>query len=445
VLVNRCRRLARQAYYRLKGFPLYRILDGLERSQYWSQAQRTALQDEKLRRLVRHAYETVPYYRRRMDEAGVRPDDVRGVADLPRLPLLTRQQVRDAGADLISRAGSVGPPTCYTTGGSTGEPLRTWTDLRGIAWANAAYYRGLRYAGYDLDRDRLAILFGGSLKEGRRLFRRCGLGGLDLHLSAYDLRPETTTAYHEKLQRFRPHFLKGYAGATYLLARSLAAAGLSAPPLRAVFTTCEHLPDYQRRYIEDFFGARVFDYYGCVEIHSLGYECAAHQGFHIPEEHVVVETAGLEGEESDNGRGALVLTDLDNYYMPLLRYRNGDAGTVLREPCSCGRMLRRIAPLHGRISDLLRSTDGNLVGGGVVDYVLGATRHIREFCLIQEDERTCRLQYILDKTDEEIPLVVGQLKQFLGRDMTIITEPVASIPLTAAGKRRFTMSRLNDT
>ena len=118
------------------------------------------------------------------------------------------------------------------------------------------------------------------------------------------------------------------------------------------------------------------------------------------------------------------------------------AGELTDEPCACGRTLRRIARLHGRISDLLRSTDGNLVDGGVIDYVLGKTHHIREYCLIQETEKQCRLQYVVDQTDQEIPEVLDQLRQFLGQDMHIVAEAVERIPLTKSGKRRFTMSRL---
>jgi phenylacetate-CoA ligase len=439
------RRLVRRGYFWFKKYPLYSLLSQLERSQYGSRAELALLQDTKVSRLIRHAYDTVPFYRRRMDASRLKPDDIQTVADLPKLPVLTRQDIRDFGRDLISTAGSVGQPILGNTGGTTGAPLQTWNDLRGTVWSIAAYYRGLGWAGYDLDRDRLAILFGGSLKRGRRIL---GTGrwrpSLALSLSAYDIRPETMRDYYDSLARFRPRFLKGYAQATYLLARGFAEAGF--PPLRlqGVFTTSEHLPPYQRDFIAKVFQTQVFDYYGCVEVQSLGYECDRHAGYHIPEEHVVVETIEDAQEETGAQGGAFVLTDLDNYYMPILRYRNGDAGELTDEPCGCGRTLKRIAHLHGRISDLLRSTDGHLVDGGIVDYVLGKTKHIREFCLIQEQPALCRLQYVMDETAAEIPQVVDDLQQFLGKDMTIVPEAVAAIPLTVSGKRRFTMSRLKD-
>jgi phenylacetate-CoA ligase len=437
------RRLVRQGYFWLKGYPLYAVMSELQHSQYRSRAELAAIQDAKVHRLIRHVYETVPFYRRRMDEYGLKPSNFQTVADMSRFPILTRKEIRDNGPELLTTAGSVGKPVLGNTGGTTGEPVQTWNDLRGIVWGIAAYYRGLGWAGYDLDRDRLAILFGGSLKKGRSIL---GSGrwwqGLTLSLSSYDVRPDTIREYYQRLSQFQPRFLKGYAQSTYLLARGFAEAGF--PPLRlaGVFTTSEHLPLYQRRYIENVFETRVFDYYGCVEVYSLGYECDRHDSYHVPEEHVLVETMEDAHEEAGAGGGAFVLTDLDNYYMPIIRYRNGDAGQLTEEPCSCGRTLKRIARLHGRISDLLRNTDGTLVDGGVIDYVLGKTRHVREYCLIQESERECRLQYVADRTDHEIPEVVDQLRQFLGQDMCILTESVEHIPLTKSGKRRFTMSRL---
>ncbi|HZN66420.1 MAG TPA: hypothetical protein VFB66_14120 [Tepidisphaeraceae bacterium] len=443
------RRLTRQAFYRLKGFNLYQLLDELDRSQYWPRERLAALQDEKLHRLVRHAYETVPYYRRRMEAAKLTPDDVRGVADLHKMPVLARRDVRDHGKEMISTAGSVGKPLWHSTGGTTGEPLRTANDLRGTACGNAAYYRGLGWAGYDFDRDKLAMLFGGSLKK------RSGPGvlrwdGLSLLLSAMDVRADRAKEYYDSLKAFGPDFLKGYSNATYLLAKAFREAGFPTLPLKAAFATSEHLPEYQRRYIEEVFQTKVYGYYGSVEINSIGYQCPQRDGYHIPEEHVVVEAIqdGTENAAESMGKGAggaggaFVLTDLDNYYMPMIRYRNGDAGVLTDEPCPCGRTLKRIRPLFGRVVDLLRSTDGSLVPGGIVDYVVGETFHIREVCLVQEALSLCRLQYVAPESDHEVPDVIAQLQGYLGRDMRIIPEPVDKIPLTASGKRRFTISKL---
>src|SRR5262249_3533437 len=147
-------------------------------------------------------------------------------------------------------------------------------------------------------------------------------------------------------------------------------------------------------------------------------------------------------ETDDAGNGAFLITDLDNYSMPLIRYRNGDAGSLISEPCSCGRTLQRISPLLGRIADMLRSTDGAIVPGGIVSYVMRDTCFIREYCLTQEDFKRCRLQFVADDAGSEIPEVVDVLRRYLGDDMRIDTERVEKIPLTGAGKRNFTRCRI---
>lgn len=443
-MLETLRRAVRRGLYRLKGFPLYSLLDQLQESQYWTRAELTEFQNQKLRRLMQHVYMHVPYYRRVMDELNLVPEDFRETGDLQKLPVLTRQELRKNSAKLRSSAPPSGKPAVYKTGGTTGEPLEIWKDLEAVVWGNAAYYRGLGWAGYNFDRDRLALLFGGSLKAKRSVLRTRGFtAGLNLSLSAFDITSDSLSEYYDRLRRFRPHFLKGYAGAVYLLAMKCLEANYNELNFEAAFTTSEQLPVSQRNIIESAFGCEVFDYYGCVEINSLGYECEFHQGYHIPEEHAVVEVVpeANVGVES-HGCGALLLTDLDNYQMPLIRYKNGDAGTVLDEPCACGRKLRRIAPLMGRVADLLLRTDGTPVLGGIATYVFRETRLIREFCLIQEELRRCRLQYVSDDSDDEVADAIVVLKRFLGADMEFITERLDHIPRIAGGKRRVTMSKI---
>jgi phenylacetate-CoA ligase len=334
--------------------------------------------------------------------------------------------------------------------------------LRGEVWARATNQRGFSWAGFDLDRDRTLNLFGRGAPYrclGRQLARHCG--GLTLMLSrdrlrltlpAYDIQPEHIHDYYMAIERFAPHFLRAYGGTAFLLAQEFGSAGYPNISFRGVFTTSELLLPHQRSYIEKAFRTTVFDYYGCSEINSLGFECDRHDGYHIPEEHAVIETmADPEEHAAGLGGGAFLVTDLDNYCMPLIRYRNGDAGILSDEPCHCGRTLRRISRLYGRTADMLRSTSGNLVDGTLIASVFNSKSGIREFCFTQETDRRCRLQYIPDEADrrlDQIPTrsLEQQLlycRQHLGHDMEIVTEQVDRIPLAGSNKRRYIRSLLN--
>ena len=430
------RRMLRQVAHTIKGYPFYTCLKELEASQYWPRAQLEAIQDEKVRKLVKHAYENVPYYRRRMQDLKLCPADVRCTEDLAKLPILGRGDVRDYNRELHAEGRVSGKPITGKTGGTTGTPLRVSNDFRGQAWSNAAHFRGLGWAGYDLDRDLMVTLWGGSLAGDRQIVGVTKWLEKKLFLSAYDIRGENIERYLDAFRAAGPCFLKAYAGAAYVLATRFEELATDIPSVRAVFTTSEQLPLSQRKTIERVFNTTVYDYYGSVEINSVGYECQYHDGYHIPEEHVYVETMRDSGNSGD-----FIITDLDNYYMPMIRYKNGDAGELTDVPCPCGRQLRRIGRLHGRVSDLLRSTSGELIDGGMVDYVLGETESIREFTLTQETRSLCRLEYVA-RRDGEIPLVIDRLKQFLGAEMTIEATRVSCLPLTSSGKRRFTRSLL---
>lgn len=440
----RWRRLLRRSYYHIKDYPLYRILEQLEMSEQFSRAEMEELQSEKLRQLIRHAYDTVPYYREQMDSLRLQPCDIRRPADLQKLPVLTRSDVRKHHARLLSSSNNPRRLIWCRTGGSTGTPLKVANDTRGLVWSNACYFRGLGWAGYDMDRDRLGLLFGGSLDAARDRGRgRRKRASLALSLPAYDLDSSTVQQYWSELAAFQPDFLKSYSSIAYKLVHSLRAAGLPAFPLKGIFTTSEYQPPHWRREIEEFFATRVFDYYGSVEVNSLGFQCEANsQGYHIPEEHAIVETVRdnlLPGEQS----GPFLVTDLDNLAMPLIRYENGDAGELTSQICQCGRPLQRINRLHGRCSGFLQATDGTMVSGGIVDYVFGETQGISEFSLIQELEDLCRLILVRESFRDDIQGLIDTLRQFLGSDMRFEIEEVNEIPRTAAGKRNFTMNRLS--
>lgn len=164
--------------------------------------------------------------------------------------------------------------------------------------------------------------------------------------------------------------------------------------------------------------------------------------YHIPEEHAVIETLNDRLDGPAPGGGVFAITDLDNYYMPLIRYQNGDAGVLTDAPCPCGRTLKRIEKLYGRISDFLRGANGETVWGGMVDYVMSDTNSIREYCLIQEEPLACQLLYVAEGDVPELPTLIANLQQFLGEAMKIQPVRVDAIPLTRSGKRRFTICRL---
>lgn len=340
---------------RMQGMPISRWLAELERSQWWSPEQLRSLQEEKLRRLVHHAYHQVPLYRRLWDAAGVRPEEIRTLENLPRLPVVDKQTLRAAyPAEAVARNVDPRQLVRYASSGSTGRPLQfvmtraekgqRWANMfRCWAWAGA--YQGLRAV---------------NLKDGHSLgaFQTGPLHRLEqaatrmLTLSAYAVHDQRVDQAIEALVRFRPHIMFAYPASAYHLAEAMRRRGI-ALSLAAVITSGEVLHPFQRAGIEAQFHCRVYDFYG-GEGMDVAMQCGHSPYYHINAESVIVEVVDDEGRPLPVGReGHLVLTNLNAYAMPFIRYAIADIGALTDERCPCGRGLPLLHHVTGRSSDQL--------------------------------------------------------------------------------------------
>ncbi|MGH7506010.1 MAG: phenylacetate--CoA ligase family protein, partial [Longimicrobiales bacterium] len=289
------------------------------------------------------------YYRRVMDAAGIRPEDVRTLADLRSFPVLERSQLREAPEELLSSDGRTRRLRWQRTNGTTGTPVRYARCEDSRAWAWASIYRFYRWMGVRPGDPRLVLWgerdFVAPATAMRRLSRRMWR---ETRLVAYQTSDADIDAQARAAARTRVVLLRGYASAVYRFAERAGALGIRIPTLRAVTTTADALLPAMRRTIEDALGVPVFDQYACGEVIGGAYECEARRGLHVVEEHNVIEVDAPGGEEGD-----ILMTDLDNFAMPLIRYRNGDQGAFETTPCACGRASRRLQTPIGRAAEIV--------------------------------------------------------------------------------------------
>ncbi len=415
-----------------------------ERTQWLDSTDLADRQNTALARLVAHAYRNVPYYRNVMEERGLRPSDVSTVGDLLKLPLLTKTDIRAAGADLHSRDSAARRPKRNSTGGTTGEPLQYLSDWQ--AWSRdwACLYRGWGFAGYRLG-DRLATMAGSSLLPDARAGLRQRLRyrlERNLPLSVTSLSPELARRYAERLMAWRPRFLRGYPTALHVFARHVEELGLRLPPLTAVLTTAEMLQPQHRRVIEAVLQAPVFDGYGCRDGGANAMECERHTGLHLAVERAVYEFLDDRGQPGRAGR--IVLTDLHNYAMPFIRYEVGDRGALADAPCPCGRGLPLLARLEGRTTDILSFVGGVTLSGPAVTLMFRETGFL-QYQLRQTAPDRLELLYVPgveDRSAQELERVLGMLRSHLGAAVVVTARLVSDVPATHAGKRRFIFSEL---
>ena len=349
------RRGAMPVMERIQRTPVSAELAALERSQWWPLEQLQALQLLKLRRLTAHSFQQSALYRRLWNEAGVRPEDIRSLDDLRRLPVVTKHTLRAAFPDEVL-ARNVAPAELvpYTSSGSTGEPFRfTMTRAeKGMRWA--VMFRCWAWAGLRQG-VRYVNLMGehahGSMQGGARQTMEQRWTQM-LHIPAFAVHDERLDQVIEAIVSYQPRLLRSYPATAHRLAAALAERGIDLP-LRGVLTTGEVLFPFQRAAIEAQFHCQVYDAYGGDGM-DVAFQCGHSTGYHINAEAVLVEVLDDAGRPLPPGQeGQLVLTNLNNLAMPFVRYAIGDLGSLSAEACPCGRGLPLLAHVAGRSSDQL--------------------------------------------------------------------------------------------
>ncbi|MDD5596030.1 MAG: hypothetical protein PHY94_07315 [Candidatus Omnitrophica bacterium] len=426
----------------------------LEKSQWFSPQQLEAYQLGKLRALVTHAYEEVPYYKDLFQRHGLRPENINTLEDLKKLPLLTKDILSACFSQLSARNLRKYKPVLYRTSGISGEPAKFYLDKSLRVFEFNYYWRHWSWAGYKLgdsfaeirphyffERKELSNRF--SLYQ--RLMKRLLLNGLLFS-------PDTIGIFIQEIKKHRPFFLRGSASSLYVLALFLLNKPNHGISFRGVFSTGEMLLDYQRKTIEKVFQCKVLDSYGNMEGTVKISQCLE-GGLHINSEYGILE---LEEKPELNsclsGKNAVakaIGTSLHNFAMPFLRYSIGDFIEVESENriCKCGRGLPLIKAIHGRCEDAVITPDNmyltslftvfNLVEGIVIGQI------------IQEQINTLLIK--INKSSEydlrSEEKLISLLRACVGKEMKINIEylPLEKIRDDPDRKFKFVISTLPET
>jgi phenylacetate-CoA ligase len=250
-------------------------------------------------------------------------------------------------------------------------------------------------------------------------------------------------SYVNRLARYKPRFIRGYTSALHVLAKYMEANDVAVIRPEAVFTTSETLFDHQRESIERQFRCPVFDHYGSGEIHSVAFECEAHSGYHITAENVIVEIVKGDGSPAAPGeRGELVLTDLNNYATPFIRYNIEDIGAPAAGLCPCGRGLPLMKTIEGRSSEILEMPNGRFVFIGYWVVLFETLEGIDQFQVIQESTNRLVIKVVKNKRFSAAGErhIVENIRRLGGNSLALELQFVESIAPTDSGKRRFVVS-----
>ncbi len=417
-----------------------------DETQWYSTAELEELQNEKLRLIVRHAYETVPYYRRVMDAAKLTPGDITTVADLQKLPVLTKDDVRRNMKDLISTTAGKGLLEGHSSG-TTGSPIDILYDKNTAVAHNAAIWRNRRWVGFDFGTHPYASLLGRVIVPIDRVrppFWRYNRPWKQLFLSSFHLREENLPCYFDAMDKYDVQALQAYPSTAYILARYLEQKDAYFP-LKYVFTSSETLLDIQREVIEERFRCRVLDNYGLAEKVAYAGECQCHEGHHLFMEYGVTEIVDEDNMTVDDGEyGRMVCTGLHNLGMPLIRYDVGDVSAYKRTRCSCGRGLKLLEPVTTKAEDIVVTPSGRFISSSVLTHPFKPMNMIERSQIIQEtpDRLTIRIVKRPGYTSRDTEVLLKEMYARVGDEMRVDVEFVKEIPLSRNGKYRWVISRV---
>lgn len=428
------------SYYR-EGFDIMPRWRELEKSQYYSEDQMHDLQWIRLKALLIEAYEQVPYYSELFDREGINPNDIKDESDFQKIPQLTKQDLRDHHDRLISKKYSAQSMIPKKTGGSTGVPLKLFWSRGATAHKKAATIRHDAWTGYRPG-EKLAMLWGAESGEDTWRFKLYNFLVLRrIALDTLEMSDATTEAFLTKLRKYGAPFLFGHAHSLYVLAQYIDQHGITDLPTRSILSTAEVLTSGERKLIETAFDVPVFDRYGCEELSIIASECEAHEGLHVHSEGLYIE---LEGG-SDREPGDLVITDLVNDGMPLIRYKTEDMALPRSGTCSCGRTLPRLKKIFGRHTDFLYTPDGRSLSG--ISIMVNLAIEIPGIWQVQViQDKLDHLLFRIVRTDQfgehSLIRLAEEVPNFFGKAMSYDVEYVESLSRTPRGKYQFSICNI---
>ena len=420
------------------------------------------LQNKKLRKLVRHCYENVPYYTRLFDRLGLKPEDIQTRADLVKLPVLTKQVIRDSYDDMIPKDMPSARLIRSSTGGSTGTPLQFCKDANEWSGQKAATLRAWEWYGLHLG-DKIFSLGGNSIVKKKKKFSYKNIYDevimRNFKHSSADVTDEGMQKHYESLMKLRPKAIRGYGSSLYIFARFIEKRQLPVCPIKVVLTTGEVLVPEYRRKLEKVFQAPVYDEYGAGDGGILSHECPQREGLHIEESLCVIEITDKTGSVLPDGQvGYVTTTDLENYAFPFLRYHVGDMAYIKLGDCLCGRQSRRFGEIMGRAGRLVYNKQGVPISPTMLPIMMYPDLNyhkyenqvlynkIDKFQIRQDKNGDIRiLLKMKDKSDENAKqyefIKMNFEKHFLGSMVSLVF--VDEIPTLPSGKEDYCVSEFD--
>lgn len=410
-----------------------RIMDRLSRT---SAGEIEHYRLQKLNALIRH-FRTYPFYLQFLSDHGIPERPLKSLDEFSSFPIVTKSFITD---NISYIAAQPSAHKINSTSGSTGVNFKFYQS-RGMLTARSASVKlGYGWSGVEYWGDRKMVVWGHSPSHSKLEDAVIAVKQLLLNgrmLQGYGLDTAMSRDYLRLMHKDKPVVLEGYPSYIYKLAQVGTRENIKPFMPRAIITSGETLHHEQRELIEQYFTTKVTNRYGSREFGGIAYECRFHSGLHIAPFRFIVH---------EDANGELLVTDLDNYATPFIRYAIGDIGSVREINCPCGLTVDTLVSLSGRSHDIIRTRSGKILGGQFWTTASRAVGGIEAFQLVQYavDSVELRIQTGADFKPENLKILEDKVHHIVGDELKLEIKYVDHIEPTKMGKLRFIINMMHE-
>lgn len=425
----------------IKGTNSYQWRRRIEKMASWSPEQIQAWQEEKLHALIEHVYNHTKYYRRVMDERGLKPLDIRTAEDLQKLPIINKEIANAHFDEIVPDNLSLFRYRKGKTGGTTGEPMYYYCDEDTWGYVTAAKVYYWRLYGYQYGEPFAAMgsasLFAKKPSLVRRIYDKIRN---EVPINTVNLTDELCEKYISIIREKKIRYIYGYAASIYIFTRYIATHGIDLKQIEGVFTTSENLTDEYRKLIEETYECKVRDCYGARDAGITAYETDYHHydvGYNVIAEVI---------NPIEENTGTLLSTNLLNYTFPLIRYQFGDEVELApaeERTAYNGQVIKRVI---GRTSDVMRLENGHSMTATGFSMIM---KHfdVKAFSFNKTgvNEVTLTIERDTAKYTESQEAEIKQaIYLYIGVDAKLNIEYLDHFEPLKNGKRRYFMNNLSE-
>ncbi len=395
----------------------------------------------------RFLWENNSFHKSRFEELGLSRESVSSVADIGKLPLMTKAEIRHNVDLIISNNVKKSDLLHFKTGGSTGKALDIYLTEECSEFRNACARRHDMWSSWNPGEPIGAVWGNPKLPHDLKSRILNTFVQPMIYLDTMSVSEDSVLEFAKEWKCKRPTLLYGHAHSIYTLAQYVDKLAIDCINPAGILSTSMMLLPHERAVIERVFGVKVVDRYGCEEVSLVGCECEKHEGMHMNIEHLVIEFLRDDGSHAKPGEpGKIVVTDLMNYAMPLVRYCVEDVGVYMDSQCSCGRGLPLMGKVSGRVADFLIKRDGSRVAGvSLIENTLTKVAGIDQMQIIQDSLDLIHLNIVVGSgfQPQSVSFLTDYFQQIFGREVNVRVDTVKEIHPERSGKYRFSICKIN--